>query len=111
MGRKQPLFGQSSHHCPTGFFGGLSLLAIADEVIDSIFRNASIEGREVTLWVIFDVSDVLPALPVYPQLRTCRCIALNDATGQERTHALQQSRRNSPVVLLSFLTSGIIYLA
>jgi len=44
MGRKQPLFGQSSHHCPTGFFGGLSLLAIADEVIDSIFRNASIEG-------------------------------------------------------------------
>jgi hypothetical protein len=32
----------------------LSLLAIADEVIDSIFRNASIEGGEVTLWVIFD---------------------------------------------------------
>jgi hypothetical protein len=44
MGRKQPLFGQSSHHCPTGFFGGLSLLAIADKLIDSIFRNASIEG-------------------------------------------------------------------
>jgi len=36
-------------------------------------------------------------LPVYPQLRTCRCIALNDAEGHFRTHAPQQNaaRANS----------------
>jgi len=53
-GKKTAIFEQNSHHCPTGFFGVLSLLAVADEVIDSIFRNASIEGGEVTLWVILD---------------------------------------------------------
>src|SRR6185312_11604288 len=40
-------------------------------------------------------------LPVYPQLRTCRCTALTDALGQERTHALQQiwGHRNSLLVV------------
>jgi hypothetical protein len=51
-GKKTATFWQNSHHCPTGFFGVLGLLAVADEVIDSIFRNASIDGGEVTLWVM-----------------------------------------------------------
>jgi hypothetical protein len=31
-----------------------SLQAIADEVIEQSFRNASIDGSEVTSWVSFD---------------------------------------------------------
>jgi hypothetical protein len=31
-----------------------SLLAIADEVIEQSFRNVSIDGGEVTSWVILD---------------------------------------------------------
>ena len=50
------------------FLAGLTfprrLLAIADEVIDPNFRNASIEGGEVTLWVIFDRSGKF-CLPVH----------------------------------------------
>jgi hypothetical protein len=37
---------------PAGLTFPLRLLAVADEVIDPNFRNASIEGGEVTLWVI-----------------------------------------------------------
>jgi len=31
-----------------------SLLAMTDEVIELTFRNASIDGGEVTCWVILD---------------------------------------------------------
>jgi hypothetical protein len=90
-GKKTATFGQSSHHCPTGFFSGLSLLAIADEVIDSIFRNASIEGGEVTLWVNRVVSRVRPSLPLLTQQRPFVCAAISDAVGHFRTHARQKS--------------------
>ena len=39
---------------PAGLTFPLRLLAVADEVIDPNFRNASIEGGEVTLWVTSD---------------------------------------------------------
>ena len=35
-------------------------------------------------WVIRVISDVYQALPVYPQLQTYRCVALNDANGMDR---------------------------
>ena len=82
-GKKTATFGQSSHHCPTGFFSGLSLLAIADEVIDLIFRNASIEGGEVTLWVNLDIFATFARCRLVLQLRKYRCIATNGRNGQK----------------------------
>ena len=48
-------------------------------------------GSKCLCWVIFDVSSARRALPVYPQLRTYRCIALIDAEGHFQTRAPQQN--------------------
>ena len=51
------------------FLAGLmflpSLLAIADEVIEQSFRNASIDGGEVTSWVIHVISSAHQSLPLF----------------------------------------------
>jgi hypothetical protein len=47
----------------------LDVPAIVDELIDGTFRNASIDGGKMTLWVIHVGLDVRWGLPVYPQLR------------------------------------------
>jgi len=50
-----------------------------------MFRNAAIDRRKLTLWVIHVISNVREGLPVYTQHRTYRCTALTDEKGHERT--------------------------
>jgi hypothetical protein len=45
------------------------------------------------LWVTSDRTGVHAQCPLLLQERTFRCVALSDALGHERTHALQHDRR------------------
>jgi hypothetical protein len=59
-----------------------SVLAIPDEVIEQSFRNASIDGGEVTSRVINVISSANGALPLLRRFRTYCCVAsLGDQIG------------------------------
>jgi hypothetical protein len=49
------------------------------------FRDASIGGGKMTIWVTCVILSALQRRPLFTQMQTLRCIALIDTQGQQQT--------------------------